>query len=216
MRLRTLAIAAVLSTALGHTGDAFAPRKGGEPSIVASGRAPRVHRDVTWTSPAGLPGWRAQWDRDTDVPLRLWGPSIAAPSSIADPAAAETAARAFLAAQLPLLAPGAAATDFTPLANDLTNGIRTVTFQQSSNGLRVVGGAVGFTFVRDHLIMVSSTALPNVRVRMPGGALAAPMLDTSAIGWLGQAGHAVAITGHGAREIIPVIYPRGNGAVDIS
>src|SRR6185295_16194549 len=98
MRFRTLAIAASLSFALSHQGEAFAPQKGlDKPLAAATGRAPRVHRVVAWTAPASLqtqavfaklPGWHAQWDRDTDVPLRAWGPSLPAPGTTADPLAA--------------------------------------------------------------------------------------------------------------------------------
>src|SRR5437868_3184799 len=117
MRFRTLAIAASLSFMLSHHGEAFAPQKGLDKQLAtAKGRAPRAHRVVDWTAPhaidaqaaiARLPGWHAQWDRDTDVPLRAWGPSLPAPGATADPLAAEGAARAFVSDHLDLLAPGA-------------------------------------------------------------------------------------------------------------
>src|SRR5262245_41940642 len=101
MRFRTLAIATARTAGLVPTGAAYAPQKGAERPTVASGRAPRLHRDVTWTAPKGalaqLPGWRALWDRDVDVPLRLWGPSLPAPNASRDPAAADAAARGLLA-----------------------------------------------------------------------------------------------------------------------
>src|SRR5690348_107147 len=85
MRFRTFAIAAALCSGLvglSETGHAFAPHKGAETTVTA-GRAARLHRDVTWRAPQGaldrLPGWSVIWDRDTDVPLRLWGAPIAAP-----------------------------------------------------------------------------------------------------------------------------------------
>src|SRR5438445_10578917 len=108
MRFRILAIAAALSAG-------FAPQKGAEPPVVAAGRAPRVHRDIAWAEV--LPGWRTMLDHDTDVPLRMWGPAIAAPRASADPAAAEAAARQFLAAHVDVLAPGAALSDFALVAN---------------------------------------------------------------------------------------------------
>jgi cysteine-rich repeat protein len=219
MRFRTIVIAAAFSAGLVQTGAAFAPHKGAESPIVANGRAPRAHRDVGWRAPAtaGLAGWQVQWDRDTGVPLRMWGPRIAAPNAQKDPAAAEASARAFLAAHLAVLAPGATLADLTVLANvlDGAGDVRSVTFAQRANGLRVVGGAIGFSFKHDQLIMVSSTALPNVSVRMPGGTLPAATLSVSAATWLGQAGHAVAITGHGDRVIVPIVRPHTRAGLDI-
>ncbi|MDB4958584.1 MAG: Myxococcus cysteine-rich repeat-containing protein [Myxococcales bacterium] len=218
MRFRTLAIATALSTGIVSTGEAFVPHKGAEQPVVAVGRAPRAHRDVSFTNKvAGLATWHAQWDRDTDVPLRLWGPSIAAPRAMVDPKAAEAAAHEFLAAHLDLLAPGAAISDFVLVANQLgdADDVRTVAYEQRVHRLRVVGGGVGFSFKADHLIMVSSTALPNVVVRMPGGKLPAAMLETSAKSWLAQGGHDVTLRSRGDRVIIPVVRPRGNGAPDI-
>jgi uncharacterized protein (TIGR03382 family) len=221
MRFRTLALATALSIGLGHSVDAFAPQKGLDHPLVANGRAPRAHREIAWRAPvsaaapmAALPGWQAQWDRDTDVPLRLWGPSIAAPRSSTDPVIAETAARAFLATHLDLLAPGATPSDFVLSANQLdpSGELRTVAFVQRSSGLPVVGGSIGFAFKADHLMLVSSTALPHVNARMPGGALPAAAIDSAAIDWLGRAGYKVAVRGRGARVIVPIVRPRGRSA----
>src|SRR5262245_15664578 len=153
MKLRTFTIAAALSVGLTQIGNAYAPHKGAEAPTVAAGRAPRLYRDVTWTAPHGalaaLPSWRAMWDRDVDVPLRLWGPSIPAASS--DAASAEASARGFLSAHLALLAPGAQLSDFVVLANqtDPSGAIRTVSFAQLAAGIPVLGGAVAFTFSHD-------------------------------------------------------------------
>jgi MYXO-CTERM domain-containing protein len=205
MRFRTLFVAAALSAG-------FAPTKGAESPTVANGRAPRLHRDVTWST---LGGWKAIVDHDTGVPVRMWGPSIAAPGTIKDAAAADAAARSYLAAHLAALAPGAVLSDFTPLANELdgSGNVRVVSFAQHSQGLAVVGGAISFTFERDHLVMIGSTSLPNVHVRMPGGTLPREMLETSAKTWLHQP---VAVRGHGDRVILPIVHSRGNaGAPDI-
>jgi uncharacterized protein (TIGR03382 family) len=223
MRFRTVVLAGALSIGLSQTGDAFAPQKGADHPTVVNGRAPRAHRDIAWSAPArrpaafaSLPGWRAQWDRDTDVPLRLWGPPIAAPRASADPAAAEAAARLFLAAHLDLLAPGAKLSDFALAANQLdAGGIRTVTFLQHAQGLPVVGGSVGFEFRADQLMLVGSTALPDVVARMPGGALPDATIETSAIDWLGRAGYKVAVRSHGDRVIVPIVRPRGRSAMPV-
>lgn len=215
MRFRTLAIAAALSAGLSQTGDAYAPQKGAERPVVAAGRAPRLHRDVAWTSPsgslAGLPSWRAMWDRDTDVPLRLWGPSIAAPGTSANANAAETFARNMLAQHLALLAPGAVTSDFTLVSNETnpTGDVRTVAFAQHASGLPVVGGAIAFTFSHDRLVMMSSTALPNIAVRLPARTLSPAELASSAKTWLAQAGYPVDVKAYGERVIVPVIHSRG-------
>src|SRR5690349_633985 len=121
MRFRTLAIAAALSAGISSSGDAYAPQKGADRPVVAAGRQPRLQRDIAWNAPQGalatLPSWQVMWDRDTDVPLRLWGPSIAAPRTSADANAAETFARRELAQHIALLAPGATVSDFVLVAN---------------------------------------------------------------------------------------------------
>lgn len=218
MRTRTIGIVAAVIAASQHTGDAFAPRKGAERALVASGRSPRQSRDTTWTAPASarvaiaaLPGWQALWDHDTDVPLRLWGPSLAAPGAMADAAVAERAARAFLVAHVELLAPGARASDFVLVTNVVSNDVRSVAFEQRANGLVVVGGAIGFAFAHDRLVAANSTALPHVAARLPGGSLGAPTIASAAIGWLAQAGVATTVRAHGDRVVLPLVQHRGRG-----
>ncbi len=168
MRFRTIAIVTALSAGLAQTGAAFAPQKGAEPQTVAAGRPARAHRDVAWKT---IGDWRVIMDRDTDVPLRMWGKPIDAPGANRDAARAEEAARAFISAHLEQIAPGSRAADFSLLVNRVDDNLRTVTFAQNAEGLPVVGGSLAFTFSHDRLIMVSSTALPNVHVKMPGGPL---------------------------------------------
>jgi len=206
MRFRTLTIAALLSAG-------FAPQKGLDKPTVGNGSAPRAHRDVIYKRDAlpGLPGWQVQWDRDTDVPLRAWGPSIAAPNTVADAGAAEAFAKSFLAQHLSELAPGARASDFVLVANQLDSlGRRTVAFQQQAQGLNVYGGSIGLLFAHDRLVMTSSTALPNVSVRLPGAALPHDKLEQSAAAWLAAEGYQVAVRGHGERVVFPIVRSRGN------
>ena len=63
--------------------------------------------------------------------------------------------------------------DFVVASNTVTGAIRTVGFEQTAHGLRVLGGSIAVTFERDQLVMVGSTALPSIAVRMPTGMLAA-------------------------------------------
>src|SRR5262249_4497787 len=102
-------------------------------------------------APLAAAGWTAVWDRDSGVPLRIWGGFVDAPGSVADAAVAERVARAFLAAHLALLAPGASAADFATIANDRSGDLRTVGFRQTWRGLAVVGGQIGFVFAHDRL-----------------------------------------------------------------
>ncbi|MEO6775929.1 MAG: DUF4215 domain-containing protein [Kofleriaceae bacterium] len=217
MRFRTIALTTALAAGLVSTSSAFVPHKGSEtPFAAASARQPRLHRTIGHTAPAGvqlgtLSGWQGIWDRDTDVPLRMWGPSLPYFASTADAAVAERAAREFLASHLAVLAPGSAASDFTLVANQLDPSatIRSIGFQQFSHGLRVEGGTIGITFERDHLVMVSSTALPNVAVRMPVAALLRSTVVAGAQAFLARDQISTHVRAQGDRIIVPMIFERG-------
>ncbi|MDX2094030.1 MAG: hypothetical protein SFX73_39735 [Kofleriaceae bacterium] len=223
MRFRTIALGAALAAALFSTSGAVVRPKGAEEPMVTPDRAPRTHRTIAWSrasqlAAAGLPGWTAMWDRDTDVPVRLWGPGVHAPGAVADAAIAEAAAQQFLARHIQLLAPGASASDFVVVANELgaEGDVRSIGFQQYVRGVRVVGGSIGFSFKRDRMISVGSTALPNVTVDTTPRSVDVTRAAASAIGWLGNAGHKVAARSFAPeRVILPVIRPRGPGGVDI-
>ena len=225
MRLRTIGLAAALSAALIQTSSAVVQPKGAESPIVAAGKAPRSHRTIEWSrasqmSTYGLTGWTAMWDRDTNVPLRLWGSGSFTAGSVATPAIALAAAQGFLAQHLDLLAPGAQATDFVVVANQLSpdGDVRSVGFEQRSNGVPVLGGAIGFSFKNDRMIMVGSTALPGVHIAAQAPTrLDGQRLGASAIGWLSGEGHNVAVQSISAdRVIIPMIHPRGAQGPDIA
>src|SRR3569833_2308417 len=217
MRFRTISLAAVLAAGLVSTTFAFAPKKGGDSTITAAGtHQPRLHRAIGHTAPANaklgsLAGWQQIWDRDTDVPLRMWGPSLPYFASTADGPPAARAATDFLAAHVALLAPGAAPSDFAIIGNQLdpSGTIRTVGFQQYANGLRVEGGTIGITFERDLLVMVSSTALPHVAVRMPPASLARAPVEEGARAFLAGDNIATHVRAHGDRVIVPMVYERG-------
>src|SRR5262249_2519018 len=137
----------------------------------------RDHIDVTWGRPpqalvtawsrfqsdAGT-AWQASWDSATGVPSRIFGRGIAAPGAVQDPAAAARAARAFLARHADLVAPGAAASDFVLVSNQVRNGLRVVGFRQTAGGMVVLGGQVSFRFKNDRLFVIGSEALPHVTV----------------------------------------------------
>ncbi len=224
MRLRTIGLATALSAALFQPSSAFVAPKGAEAPVVAAGKAPRQHRTITWSRAGqlkvlGLPDWTAQFDADTKVPLRLWGPGVFTAGSVADPAIAESAARQFLAAHIELLAPGSSASDFEVAANATSpdGEIRSVGFFQRSGGVRVLGGAVGFSFKKDRLVMVGSTALPGVRIAaQPPTRVSTARIDASATGWLAGEGYSVAVSSRATdRVIVPVVHPRLTGTPDI-
>lgn len=109
--------------------------------------------------------WQAIWDRDTGVPLRIFGSGISAPASVSDPLRAERHARDLLARHIGLLAPGSQARDLVLVSNQLHNGVRTVGFQQEKNGYRVIGGQVSFRFKADRMVAMGSEALPFAQQR---------------------------------------------------
>src|SRR3954468_9819612 len=98
--LRALRLGVLLVAGLVQTAAAVVRPDRAEAPMVTIGRAPRLHRDVAWVQHgaldrAGLSGWTAIYDADTDVPLRLWGPGQLAPGTMASPAVAEAWARGF-------------------------------------------------------------------------------------------------------------------------
>jgi hypothetical protein len=88
----TAALALGLLSAASTT--SAAPTGSVEAAFVARHQTARSFRDVRWASPsgpgvAGFAGWTAMLDHDTDVPLRLWGPSVSVPGAMADGRIAE-------------------------------------------------------------------------------------------------------------------------------
>ncbi len=220
MRLRTsLAVAAVASVGLTQPSSAVVRPKGAEAPIVSADRGPRMARTVTYSrggklDQVGLTGWSAIWDHDTDVPLRMWGPGQLVSGSVADAAIAEAAARQFLAQHIATLAPGATVADFELVSNELgPHGVRSVGFAQRASGIRVIGGAVGFAFKADRLVMVNSTALPHVSVVAPAMRLPSTVVANKAAQWLADAGEQVRVRTTSTfapteRVILPVVRPR--------
>jgi cysteine-rich repeat protein len=221
MRLRALGVAAALSAALvPQESDAVVRPKGAEEPLVSADRAPRVHRTIDWTTIASGPlaGWTAMMDRDTGVPLRLWGRTDVIPGAVANASVAEQAARQFLTAHINTLAPRANPADFVLVSNELSpNGtIRSVGFVQHANGMAVVGGSIGFAFKADRLALVSSTALPHVGIAPPLHRLPIVELGGRAERWLKDAGFDVGVKSVGAQPIvIPIVRPRIGNSPDI-
>lgn len=168
----------------------------GDPRIqMASGPAARAYRALAWNrtpraaarawqafeAEAGA-GWQAQWDADTGVPVRLFGPGLPVPGSVASADRAAAYARAFLARHIALLAPGSAPADFTVVSNHFDGDMRTVGMSQHYQGMRVLSGQVSFRFKSDRLFVIAAEALPHVRAP-------APLLSPSAVALADVAEH---------------------------
>ncbi len=232
--MKKLALASIALPIATLTGTASAVRSPDyldeRPLETATGQRGRASRDITWdrapasaqrawaTFVAGGGRWRAQWDRHTEVPLRIWGEGIAVPGSIASADVAERAARDLLREHLQLLAPGARVDDFTLVSNQVhgRNGaMRSVGFTQHWQGLRVIGGQVSFLFKNDRVIILGSEALPRVSAAIPpaGRVIGDDDARTRAASWIDSAYATRSAPGvvTGPR-VLPVIRDRDDGA----
>lgn len=160
--------------------------------ITAAGIAPVRPRPalVAATDAAlagtGLPHLRR--DLDTGAVALAWGAGWPAPGSSADPDAAARAARAFLAAHLTALAPGSTLDHFQLVSNQRSarDALRTVGFVQATpSGLRIIGAQLGLVFARDRLVLVTSTAVPQVPSFARTVTGSATRARAAAAAWLG-------------------------------
>jgi len=185
---------------------------------MAQGPAVRVHRELSRVAPprsqrahailAGkLGAVDTLWDRETGVPLRIWGAGIAVPGSVQSGAHAARSARQLLTEHLPLLAPGSRPEDFELVGDDLSGGIRSLGFAQRHAGRPVLGGQLSFRFKRDRLIAIASEALPDVRVTLAAAVVSDELARARATAWL-QAGDPQASVSAGAVDgpfILPIV-----------
>lgn len=198
---KRVSLAVVVACALGWVAPASAARAPGRAATDgrlerASGAVVRDARDAKFqVAPIGrraaLARFEAEvgplaatWDIATEVPHRLLLSGVPAPDSMADPAEAEAFARDLLSRHLDLLAPGASASDFILVSNDLSAGIRSVGFEQHHRGMPVLGGQVSFRFKHDRLVMVGSGAYPDVAVPSRGRTSTQREITASARGWV--------------------------------
>jgi cysteine-rich repeat protein len=227
LRLRSLAFTLPALLLVADASAARQPEYLDERPVEAAGGARgRLVRTTSWEAPAKQArrwqgflaahgAWRAIWDADTGVPLRIFGEGIPAPGASADAAKAEAAARAILAKQLALLAPGAGVDDFV-LASNVTHGkageLRTVGFVQQHAGLRVLGGQVSFLFKHDRLIVLGSEAAPDVDAAVPFAPMPAGELVGRAQAWIEQAyGARPALIADGGSAILSLVRDRADG-----
>ena len=174
----------------------------GEHAWVANGKQPRPTRLALRADDAPT-GWNATRDRDTGAIVSVWGGSLWVAGSIADAAIAERAARAFATRLLPS---GTTVDQFVVVSNRVERGKRTVTFQQTIGGLRVVGAHVFVVFQADRLFAAGSSALPYARIDVPS--VRAGIAKTEA--WLRTDGIAASIAVTGERAVLPLIYGPGD------
>ncbi len=171
----------------------------GEHARVTSGKPPRPTRMVERANDAPA-GWNATRDRDTGAIVSVWGGSIRVAGSIADAAIAEKAAREFAMQLVP------SSTTFVVASNRVERGKRTVAFQQTMTGLRVVGAHVFVVFQNDRLFAAGSSAVPAAHVDVPSAR--AGIAKTEA--WLRAAGITASVSVTGDRAVLPLIYGRGD------
>lgn len=217
--MRASALAAAVLLATSGTTAAWVTPTGNDTTVVgAAGLEPRGARvlDPARDAPAG---WRGTRDRDTGVVAQLWGGYVAVPGAVRDPAIAEAAARAFVAQHVSLLAPGVAPADLVTIANQVdrkTAGgtLRTVAFQQTWRGLRVVGGQLHVVFGNDRLFAVGSQIVPGVAPAVPPrGAVQVARAQA----WVtAQTGRATTARATGERVVLPIVRGRGDVVVRIA
>lgn len=220
MRARLALTAALVALgAGGPSAHAWVTPPDREPPVIAasSATAPRGERQLV--TARGLPaGWQGTRDRETGVVAELWGAFVPAPGAVVDPVLGERAARAFLAAHLDLLAPGAKLEQLALVANQRDGALRTVGFRQTWQGVPVVGAQLAVVIGHDRVFAATSQALPTTAmpaVIPPRGA--APIPTARALGWLRAAtGMDVATRALGERVLLPVVTPTGDLAFRIA
>ncbi len=133
-------------------------------SVSVTAQTPQSALKHWWDFQKEVGGtWRALWNANTRIPLRIFGTGIAVPGAIADSAIAELHARTTLAKHLTILAPGATSSDFVLVSNEVHRGIRSIGFKQFYLGMPVLGGPLSFRYKTDRLVVMGSEALPKVK-----------------------------------------------------
>ncbi len=201
--MRTKLFAAAVLLASGTAG-AWVNGPTHEPDEVAAvGVRPRAER--TLLPARSLPaGWRGVRDRDTGVVAELWGSHVEAPGASADPKIAEQAARAFVAAQRSLLAPGLRLDDLVLVANHAERGLRTISFRQTWRGAAVIGGQLAVMIKNDRVFAATSQIVPNVALEVP--ARTTPIDPRRVQDWIGGR---VTIRAVGPRVVLPLAGAAG-------
>ena len=171
-----------------------------------SWQRPRAHESKAWASFTADNGqWRALWDSDTGVPLRIFGAGIPAPGSAASAEVAEGFARGVLARHIELLAPGSRVEDFIVSGRHFDGSMRTIAMVQYHAGLRVLGGQMSFRFKNDRLFVIASEALPHVRASAIAMSPDPALARHNAAQWIAAAAKSVALDTVDGPHILPII-----------
>ncbi|MCA9552248.1 MAG: DUF4215 domain-containing protein [Myxococcales bacterium] len=187
---------------------------------TASGVETRTGRSTGWNVPAEAEArwnrfleaeggsWRALWDADTRVPLRILGEGVAAPGATLSAEAAEEAALAFVSRHLELLAPGAAPADLVLVSDeyDAQANLRTVAFEQRHRGMPVLGGQLSVRIKNDRIFVVGSEALPNVDAAAPATLVREDKARSLALDWVARGATGVRVREVGKTAfVLPLI-----------
>ena len=226
MKLRHVAAVTLPALLLGSSAEAVRkPDHLDERSIeTAQGPRGRASRVTTWRTPDAARTawgafvtrrgpWRALWDGDTAVPLRLFGKGIDVPGASASAATAESAALRVLEDELALLAPGASLADFVPAANVVhgAGALRTVSFWQTHHGARIVGASVSFLFKNDRLFVIGSTAARDVAVALPSP-VPRSVSETASLDWIQDVyGGSPTVLAVSDMVVLPIVRERDDG-----
>lgn len=186
----------------------------GRASRVTSWQTPGAARSA-WSGFVARRGtWRALWDGDTAVPLRLFGKGIEVPGANGSAATAEAAALRVLEDELSLLAPGAVIADFE-LAANVVHGdgtMRTVSFWQTHHGVRVVGASISFLFKNDRLFVIGSTAAPRVTIPLPATPVPRSVSESASLAWIENVyGGTPTVLEVGEMVVLPIVRERDDG-----
>ena len=185
---------------------------------TASGPEARIQRRTSWMVPtsastawsrflrANGTKWRALWDADTQVPLRIYGAGIPFSGANQSPQKAAIAARKVLAQHLDLLAPGAQIQDFELVSNVSENGIRSLGFIQRFENKEVLGGQISVRFKKDRLFVFGSEALPRVQLDERKGRVDKHIAIKNAVQWIEKDfGSKTTIRSFDGAIILPII-----------
>jgi len=194
--------------------------------VAADGHALRVERSLRWRQPAARTAaawkrftatrggtWHGYWDLDTGVPQRLFGSGIAAAGAVANPAVAERATTALLIQEIDLLAPGSAPSDFVLVADQLTGHLRSVGFAQQHLGMPVLGGHVSFRIEGGRIVVLASSAWPDVDAPAVSAPIGDAFARSSAASWV-EADFAAAPTAGAVDGPLVLPLVAANGAIE--
>lgn len=141
----------------------------------------------------------SMWNPRTGVPTRIYGAGIRRENIAADDELALRVANGVVFDHLALLAPGSTTDDFRLVSNETYDGVRSIGWQQTHQGMPVIGGQISVRLKGDHLNMLASEALPNVRLSNVGPALDTETLASRALSWVAD--------GHGDNASIREVTP---------